>query len=331
MPSCMVLLRNLRDSFAGLRASRGDYKLAETLLKAIREHAVQGYPPDRERFRSLVAELNRRMVSNDDDPELMMIAGAAQQALQLYSSETNAFWHSQTADLQGIVSSITSALAQFGDRHSQAAERLMTLEHSLEAIAGIDDLRVVRQKIEECVTALRIEHQHQRETQKLVSQSLPAKPGARQADLVTGLETRQSAEVKIAESLRHDSEGVHLALFVVHRIRQINSRYGHAVGDEMLKTVLRHIAANLHPKDQIFRWSGPAFLALVRRDETPDAVTHEMRRIASYKIDRELEIRDRGVMVQLSASVCLIALKSTSQFAVVSAELDHFVSSHLER
>lgn len=332
----MVLLRNLRDSIAVPRASRGDYKLAETLLKAIREHAVHGPPEDHDRFQALIGDLSRRMVSTDDDAELVMMAGAAQQALRQYEVETNSFWQGQSSELRRIVSALTVALAEFGDRHSQAAERLVTLEHTLVKIGKLEDLHLVRLKIEDCVQALRTEHQHHVSTQTLVSQSLQAATATagirrHQADPVTGLDTRQTAEEQISAHLRQRPEGVHVALFVIHRIQQINSRYGHAVGDEMLTTFLQHIAVSLNKKDQIYRWSGPAFLALVKRDESPEAVMMEMRRIASYKIDKELEIRDRSVMVPLSASVCLISLKSTSRLAAVAAELDQFSSSHLGR
>ena len=332
----MVLLRNLRDSIAVPRASRGDYKLAETLLKAIREHAVHGPPENHDRFQALLGDLSRRMVSTDDDAELVMMAGAAQQALRQYAVETNAFWQGQSSELQRIVSALTTALAEFGDRHSQAAERLVTLEHTLVKIAKLEDLQLVRLKIEDCVQLLREEHQHHVSTQTVVSQSLQAatakaRSQRHQADPVTGLDTRQSAEAEMAGRLHDRPEGVHLALFVIHRIQQINSRYGHAVGNEMLTTFLKHIAASLNGKDQLYRWSGPAFLALVERDENSEAVMMEMRRIASYKIDKELEIRDRSVMVPLSASLCLISLKTTSRLAAVAAELDQFASSHLER
>ncbi len=332
----MVLLRNLRDSIAVPRSSRGDYKLAETLLKAIREHAVHGPPEAQDRFQALIGDLSRRMVSTDDDAELVMMAGTAQQALRQYEVETNGFWRGQSSELYRIVGALTAALAEFGDRHSQAAERLVTLEHTLVTISKLEDLHLVRLKIEECVQTLRLEHKTQASTQAMVAQSVQgvtAKTGDRYkpSDPVTGLDTRKTAEEEIGRHLQNESRGVHLALFVVHRIKQINSRYGHAVGDEMLTTFLQHIAASLNAKDQIYRWSGPAFLALMERDENPEAVIMEMRRIVSYKIDKELEIRDRSVMVPLSASVCLISLKTTSRLAAVADELDQFATSHLER
>ena len=330
----MLLLRNIRDSIAVPRASRGDYKLAETLLKAIREHAVHGPPEDHDRFQALIGDLSQRMVSTDDDAELVMMAGAARQALRQYELEANSFWQGQSSELRRMVSALMAALAEFGDRHSQAAERLVTLEHTLVTIAKLEDLHLVRLKIEDCVQALRAEHEHHVSTQTLVAQSLQAATAKAlnpQADPVTGLDTRQTAEADIADRLHDEPDGVHLALFVIHRIQQINSRYGHAVGDEILTTFVQHIAASLNAKDHIYRWSGPAFLALVARDENAETVMMEMRRIASYKINKELEIRDRSVMVPLSASVCLMSLKTTSRLAAVAGELDQFSCSHLER
>jgi diguanylate cyclase (GGDEF)-like protein len=326
----MVLLRNLRDSLAVNRSGRAEFKLAETLLKAIRDHAVAGHPADRERFRAQVAELSRRMVSTEDDAELLMIAGAAQQALRLYESETNGYWQAQAGELQGIVGAMTAALADFGARHSQAAGRLVQLEQSLESISQVEDLRTARHQIEECLTALRLEIEHQHGTQGLFTECLSPRP-ALVTDPVTGLASRRAAEVAIADRLKRNAEGSNLALFVIHRIQQVNSRYGHAVGDQMLKTFLQHIGASLRPADQLFRWSGPAILALVQRDDPLDAVVLEMRRIAGFKLDQELEIRDRSVMVPLSASVCLVGLTKAMDLTAMAAELDQFAASHLQR
>ena len=334
----MVILRNLRDSLAVPRPSRGDYTLAETLLKAIREHAVHAAPADRDRFQALLGDLGRRMVSTDDDAELLMIAGAAQQALRQYQVEADQYWQGQSAELRRIVSTLTTALAEFGDRHSQAAARLLSLHQSLESISKLEDLQMVRQKIGECVETLRHERRHHAAMQSFVTATFrdthapsPGAPPADPADPVTGLDTRHAAEEAIIQRLDAGVPGLHLALFVVHRIQQINARYGHAVGDDMLTTFLQHIAASVGPADHIFRWSGPSFLVLLSRDECSATVDLEMRRVATYKVDKELEIRDRSVMVPLSASVCLVSLKPTSHLDAVSAELDRFAASHLQR
>jgi diguanylate cyclase (GGDEF)-like protein len=326
----MMLLKNLRDSIAVPRTSRGDYKLAESLLKAIRDHAVLGTPAGRERFQQGLGELNRRMVGTDDEEELIMIAGAAHQALRQFESETNAYWQNQTTELQAIVTTMTTALTEFAERNSQSAGRLVELEHSLEKISSIEDLREIRHKIQECVATLRAEHQSHRETQHLLAQTLPARGSRTGDDPVTGLLSRQAAEEAIAREME-GSRNACLALFVIHRIQQVNSRYGHAVGDSMLNTFLQHLAANLRPVDQLFRWSGPAFLALVRRGQHLDTVAVEMRRIASHKVDIELEIRDRSIMVPLSASVSVIGLNRTITLQAVCTELEQFTASHMQR
>ena len=329
-----MLLKNLRDGIATPRNSRGDYKLAETLLKSLRDHAVVGNPSSRERFQLLIDELNRKMVTAEKDAELLMIAGAAEQAIRQYETETNAYWHAQTNELQGIVSTITRALAEFGQRHSAASERLVKLENSIESISVLEDLREVRHRIEGCVATLRDENQRQRAAQTLLNQSLsgvaPLPPLAE--DRATGLLSRQAAEALIVEqSGQLLANQITLALFVVHRIQQVNARYGYTVGDEMLKTFLKHLTSKLDAADRLFRWSGPAFLVLVRRELPLHAVEAEMRRIAAVKIDKELEIGDRGVMVPVSASVFLRPLAGVVHLETVTAELDHFASSHLQR
>ncbi len=326
----MVSLRTLRDSLVPPRQGRGDYQLAEALLKAIRDHAVLGSSADRERFQSQLGDLNRRFVGTDDDAELLMVAGAARQALRLYETETNAYWANRTAELQTIAATSTRALRDFSQRHSEATACLTALEASLVSLSRVEDLRAARQQLEDCIATLRIENQRQKETRAMLVRSLPPRSES-PADPVTGLASRQAAEDVIADRLQLGASGTHLALFVVHRIQQINARYGHAVGDDLLRTFLHHLTLNLRPGDALYRWSGPAFLAIVQREDPLDAVVLEMRRVGAYKLDRELEIGDRSVMVPLSASVCLVALTAQSQRNALSAELDQFVNLHLQR
>ena len=54
-------------------------------------------------------------------------------------------------------------------------------------------------------------------------------------------------------------------------------------------------------------------------------------KLKDLKYEERLEIRDRSVMVPLSASVCLVPLKPNSRLRALTAELDQFASSHLER
>jgi diguanylate cyclase (GGDEF)-like protein len=54
-----------------------------------------------------------------------------------------------------------------------------------------------------------------------------------------------------------------LLLIDVDHFRQINDRFGHAVGDEVLRQVARRLVESLRPTDLIGRWGGEEFIVLL--------------------------------------------------------------------
>ncbi|MEW6119882.1 MAG: bifunctional diguanylate cyclase/phosphodiesterase [Pseudomonadota bacterium] len=82
-------------------------------------------------------------------------------------------------------------------------------------------------------------------------------------DLLTGLPNRRAAEERLQKEkarMPRDGHGFALALVDLDHFKSINDRYGHAVGDEVLKAVSRHFEAGLREGDWVARWGGEEFL-----------------------------------------------------------------------
>ena len=52
---------------------------------------------------------------------------------------------------------------------------------------------------------------------------------------------------------------------VIDRIQILNKRFGYEVGDEIMRYFAGFLKAQLQPKDQMFRWTGPTLAGLVYR------------------------------------------------------------------
>lgn len=107
------------------------------------------------------------------------------------------------------------------------------------------------------------------------------------------------------------------ALFVVNRIALLNSRFGYAVGDQELRS-------RLTPADQIFRWSGPAFLALLNRPERIEKVRQHWRYVLPGKLERNFELSNRSVMLSISATWAVFTVAMPMDALV--EQLDGFVT-----
>lgn len=122
-------------------------------------------------------------------------------------------------------------------------------------------------------------------------------------DWLTGCYNRRGfiavAEPLFLNSRRRDSH-FSLILLDMDNFKGINDTYGHAAGDQALKTVAAALTGGVRKSDLVARWGGEEFLVLL-----PDANATDAQRIAE-KLRRTLEqlelVLDSGKRVQLSAS-----------------------------
>lgn len=86
-------------------------------------------------------------------------------------------------------------------------------------------------------------------------------------DKLTGLLNRQVFELligKMRSEIRRDGVPVTLLLADVDRFKEINDRFGHAVGDRVLSAVAEHIRRRVRDSDLAFRWGGEEFLMVLK-------------------------------------------------------------------
>jgi diguanylate cyclase (GGDEF)-like protein len=92
-------------------------------------------------------------------------------------------------------------------------------------------------------------------------------------DPLTGARNR----LRLAEDLRTMRGRIHrvgqphaLIAFDLDRFKWINDALGHLAGDEALKAVVTAVRATLRAEDDVYRFGGEEFIALVRADDADD-------------------------------------------------------------
>jgi diguanylate cyclase (GGDEF)-like protein len=84
-------------------------------------------------------------------------------------------------------------------------------------------------------------------------------------DLVTGLPNRRYVESRIGRMLSEYKKNLSpfgLLLINIVGFKMLNDKYGPEVGDQVLRSVARNIAAAVGPADVVGRWDGTRFLVL---------------------------------------------------------------------
>src|SRR4051794_35335666 len=103
-----------------------------------------------------------------------------------------------------------------------------------------------------------------------------------------------------------------------------NARFGEAVGKQVLLNCSQHIASRLSaPNDLLFRWTGPAFVAMMERAEI-ESITGEVQRIASIPLNRFFETASRTVYLPMKLSGEMISTPGRG-WAEVSDQLERFI------
>jgi hypothetical protein len=85
----------------------------------------------------------------------------------------------------------------------------------------------------------------------------------------------------------------------------------------------------LSPQDQLFRWTGPAFVGLLDREEDPAEIQSDIERIAAYKLDAAVQIGNRSILLPVKCTSVTVPLAEASTLADVTTRLDAFTSERV--
>jgi diguanylate cyclase (GGDEF)-like protein len=126
-------------------------------------------------------------------------------------------------------------------------------------------------------------------------------------DPLTGMLNRRAAEARLdeerARAKRH-GEGFALAMLDLDYFKAVNDRYGHAVGDEVLRVVAERIQAGLREDDWVARWGGEEFLVFLRNADAREAV-FVIERLAAGVKSTPIATQAGEIRITLSAGIGL--------------------------
>ncbi len=159
-------------------------------------------------------------------------------------------------------------------------------------------------------------HLQQRQQQELLERLALTDP-------LTGLLNRRAAERRLAEEFarakRHD-EGFALALIDVDRFKSINDRYGHAVGDQVLKGLARLLDEESRSEDWVARWGGEEFLLMLRKADLKEAI-YIVERILQKVRSSPIKTKVGAIGVTASAGIGYLG-REDADIQVALAEAD---------
>src|SRR5581483_913005 len=189
--------QRIPDENAALRRALG------LLLQSIEIHTASGDEVDYAQFRAGMETITSNF--GDDTPagEVLIMAGKAVNAFREYNERTTRYRKAQAAEFQRMVAMLTDTISATSHASDLSVGRLQDIEKKLERASVIEDVRVLRMQLNECLESIREEIRRQ-EVERSASESpistvdpgfsTPMVTQVQEADAVTGLPGRLAAE-----------------------------------------------------------------------------------------------------------------------------------------
>ncbi len=259
-------------------------------LSAMGSHGAEVCPP-------LGRELRERLegLARDLSPELPpgALRAAGQQAeacLGEWSSRTRDYFRRKTDDVKELMLIMAQTAQSLGERDQRYNRQFSEFTGRLRAVADLDDLDEMRQslirgagELKACVDAMASES---KQTVARLEQELAAyRERLKQAehvlsiDPLTGLLNRRGLEIELQARIVA-ARPLTLLMLDLNGFKEINDRYGHAAGDEVLRQFSQELRAQTRPTDTAGRWGGDEFLLLI--EGTLEAASKQQARLREW-------------------------------------------------
>jgi len=148
-------------------------------------------------------------------------------------------------------------------------------------------------------------------------------------DALTGVRNRGNLNKlakEVYDEFSNSSKTLTVVMFDIDRFKNFNDRYGHEIGDEVLRHVAHLVERELHldgSKGQLFRYGGEEFIILLRDKNLEDA-KNIVNQINKALKDIPLFIQDSRLDVTLSFGITVLK-KEDRSFNDVFKRVDDYL------
>lgn len=140
-------------------------------------------------------------------------------------------------------------------------------------------------------------------------------------DVLTGLPNRRALEARLHDLLQHAgaSPAACLAIVDIDNFKAVNDRYGHLLGDEVLRAIGALLAQGVREPDFVARWGGEEFVALLH-GATPAQAHAACERLRLAIAAHDWASLASGLAVTASIGVHALTPGDAQDHAIASAD-----------
>jgi GGDEF domain-containing protein len=310
-------------------------RMSRLLLQAIGLHAVEGEQQEYQSFRTTINQLLTKANEKAPLEEALLAVSAATKAMHDYGDRTSRYIHAQHLELQALSRMLTEAITDLAPTAAHSRE-LHEIDWSISKASSLEDIKDLKKRIADCLETIRTEITEDQGNAKHASNA--AVPELRREDELHGpadtiqqlpsteLPVRSEGEAAIRKNRQNGSRSF-AGVFVVDRLRYVNSRFGNDIGNRIIALFQQRLASELSPEDRLFRWDESSFLVLFEKRESEDKLRRGIKQILFKRLVETFAVNDRSVMLTVSASWTVVPIAEVSCDVLVS-KLDSFVAQN---
>jgi GGDEF domain-containing protein len=277
-------------------------------MEGIARHSVKG---DVEEFRKFRSQIQHILQSLDEDPSPHEAYDSADQVVGLlkdYSHRTSKGLGQQSVELHAVIKMLLDTFRDLAIAGPKGMRQLQELGEVLASTSDGETLAQCRLKLSVCLSEIRQEAERFRKD----ADGRTIFGNARK-DRLTGLESREVAEVALSKACAAATPGCAI-IIIIDRIAVYNVRFGRAVGDKVLQFFADYLIQSLPSEGSPFRWSGPSVLML--RPGTAEQAAPIIRRVLEQRIEYEVELAARTILLPIAARWEVVPLMSNARLVV---------------
>jgi diguanylate cyclase (GGDEF)-like protein len=277
-------------------------RIVRLLLQGMEQHAIEGDPGDLHGFRTGIRRLTDSLEGDVTVSELLVQAGSVLPTLQDYNRRTTRYLKRPAGEWQAAVIMLISALAAMQPAEGPRVSQLREIAGRVRGASGPEEAHKIRLQLSECLTSLQLDNRRNRDPDPPVPLPSPAGPQPQEAasEPVAGLPTRSQAEEALAGAWQTDPPS-YVAVMTIDRLRIFNMRFGHSVGDEVMRYYGEFLRERLRPEDRMFRWSDAALLVLLPRPNRLEIVRDEIARVTDARCEHTVQTASRTILLPIAA------------------------------
>ena len=246
-------------------------------ILAMQEHAVDVTPELTRDYQHALRTIHRDIFGSRSIEALASSRAMLTRALEDYCAKTRSCLEKREDDLRSMIGELALAAETMSSHNSSHSTRLKEFTEKLQVTARATDLSQMKRDLTKHVSELR-STSHSIWMDNVGSTSaiqgkladfqerLEIAEKRAATDALTGLFSRGEGEFRLRRCI---AEGriVSILLIDLNGFKQINDRWGHLCGDQVLKVFSRNLEQLVRPSDTVCRWGGDEFLVFSQQDD----------------------------------------------------------------